>query len=192
MSWALQGETPWLYCLMRVINPSFTRRCDLASDNVVSYGLSAVRKARDAKISKYNIISGLIDASRSEGTNLTDFSLGSQASALIVAGSGTTAVTLTYAVWAILTHHTVRVKLEDELARIPEDYDDVLLEKLPYLNAVIMETLRLYGSAPGALPRITPAQGISVRDFFIPGGVTLTTQSYTMHRDQSIFSDPEV
>jgi cytochrome P450 len=191
MSWAIQGETPWLYKLMRIINPAFTRRWDSASDNVVTYGLSAVSQAREAKISKHNIISGLTDADSSEGTNLTDFSLGSQASALSVAGSGTTAVTLSYAVWAILSHPAVRGKLEDELARIPEDYDDVLLEKLPYLNAVIVETLRLYGSAPGALPRITPAQGINVQDRFVPGGVTLTTQSYTMHRDRSIFPQPE-
>jgi cytochrome P450 len=191
MSWAIQGETPWLYKLMRIINPAFTRRCDSASGNVVTYGLSAVSQAREAKISKHNIISGLTDADSSEGTNLTDFSLGSQASALSVAGSGTTAVTLSYAVWAILSHPAVRGKLEDEFARIPEDYDDVLLEKLPYLNAVIVETLRLYGSAPGALPRITPAQGINVQDRFVPGGVTLTTQSYTMHRDRSIFPQPE-
>jgi cytochrome P450 len=134
----------------------------------------------------------MIDASRAEGTNMTDFSLGSQASALIVAGSGTTAVTLTYAVWAILRHAEVRQKLEQEVQQLPDDYDDTALEKLPYLNAVITETLRLYGSAPGALPRTTPSKGIDVKGMYIPPGVTLTTQSYTMHRDPTIFEDPEM
>jgi len=123
---------------------------------------------------------------------LTDFSLGSQASALIVAGSGTTAATLTYAIWAILLHPAVRSKLEKEVSSLPENYDDGVLEKLPYLKAVIIETLRLYGSAPGALPRTTPANGLQIKGLYIPPAVTLTTQSYTMHRDPSIFPDPEM
>lgn len=191
MIFGLQGEVPWLYKVMRIAAPAFTRKCDAALQNVINYGLSAVSRAKKASLSRHNIIKGLIDASRAEGTTMTDFSLGSQASALIVAGSGTTAVSLTYAVWAILGHPEVRRKLEQEVKQLPDDYDDTALEKLPYLNAVITETLRLYGSAPGALPRTTPAKGIEVNGIYIPPGVTLTTQSYTMHRDPAIFEDPE-
>ena len=191
MIFGVQGEVPWLYRLMRLAAPGFTRKCDAALQNVIEYGLSAASRAKKASLSRQNIIKGLLDASNTEGTTLTDFSLGSQASALIIAGSGTTAVTLTYAVWAVLRHPAVRHKLEEEVKQLPENYDDIALEKLPYLEAVITETLRLYGSAPGALPRTTPAKGIDVNGMYIPGGVTLTTQSYTMHRDPSIFEDPE-
>ena len=192
MIFGMQGEVPWLYRLMRLTTPGFTRKCDAALQNVIDYGLSAASRAKKASLSRHNIIKGLLDASENEGTTLTDFSLGSQASALIVAGSGTTAVTLTYAVWAILRHPAVRQKLEEEVKHLPDNYDDTALEKLPYLEAVITETLRLYGSAPGALPRTTPAKGIEVNDMYIPPGITLTTQSYTMHRDPSIFEDPEM
>ncbi|KIW93880.1 uncharacterized protein Z519_05195 [Cladophialophora bantiana CBS 173.52] len=192
MIFGLVGEVPWLYKMMRIAAPAFTRKCDTALQNVVTYGLSAASRARGkVSLSRHNIIKGLIDASRAEGATMTDFSLGSQASALIVAGSGTTAVTLTYAVWAILQHPDVRQKLEQEVSQLPDDYNDTALEKLPYLNAVITETLRLYGSAPGALPRTTPAKGIEVNGLYIPPGVTLTTQSYTMHRDPAVFNDPE-
>lgn len=134
----------------------------------------------------------MIEASQAEGTTMTDFDLGSQASALIVAGSGTTAVTLTYAVWTILSHPTVKKRLEEEISDLPDDYNDTHLEKLPYLKAVITEVLRLYGSAPGALPRTTPSKGVEIRGRYIPSGVTLTTQSYSLHRDPAIFPDPEV
>lgn len=192
MIFGVQGEVPWLYRLMRLAAPGFTRKCDAALQNVIDYGLLAASRAKKASLSRHNIIKGLLDASNIEGTTLTAFSLGSQASALIVAGSGTTAITLTYAVWAILRHPTVRQKLEEEVKHLPDNYDDTALEKLPYLEAVITETLRLYGSAPGALPRTTPAKGIEVNGMYIPPGVTLTTQSYTMHRDPSIFEDPEM
>lgn len=187
----MQGDFPILYNFLRFVRPSFIRQFDVALQNVIDYGLSAVGRAKRATLSRHNIISGLIDASRTEGTTLTDISLGSQASALIVAGSGTTAVSLTYAVWAILQHPDVRTKLEEEVNALPDDFNDTTLEKLPYLNAVIAETLRLYGSAPGALPRTTPSKGFTVNGIYIPSGVTLTTQSYTMHRDPSIFPDPE-
>lgn len=191
MIWGLQGEAPWLYPIMRLFAPGFIRKCDASLRRVIDYGSSAASSAGKGSLSKHNVISGLIDASHAEGTRLTDFSLGSQASALIVAGSGTTAVTLTYAVWAVLRHPAVRIKLEEEVASLPDSFDDTVLEKLPYLNAVVTETLRLYGSAPGALPRTTPSKGIQIKDFYIPAGVTLTTQSFTMHRDPLIFADPE-
>lgn len=176
---------------MRVTKPSFIRESEASFHNVIDYGLSAVNKARQASLSKHNIINGMIEASQEQGTSMSDFSLGSQASALIIAGSGTTAASLTYGVWAVLQHPEVRKKLEEEVKTLPEEFDDVALEKLPYLDAVITETLRLYGSAPGALPRVRPSKGITVQDHYIPPGVVVTTQSYTMHRDPAIFPDPE-
>jgi len=177
---------------MRIVSPSFIGECDRCLRNVVDYGITAASRARNGALQRYNIISGMIEASQAEGMNMTDSDLGSQASALIVAGSGTTAVTLTYAVWAILSHPTVRTRLEEEVYGIPNDYNDTILEKLPYLKAVITETLRLYGSAPGALPRTTPSKGIEILGKYIPPGVTLATQSYSIHRDPSIFPDPEM
>lgn len=176
---------------MRILAPNFIRQCDISIQNVINYGLSAATKAKGNKLQKHNVINGMIEASHAEGTTMTDFGLGSQASALIIAGSGTTAVSLTYAVWAVMSHPAVRIKLEEEVSSLPEDYDDTILAELPYLKAVITETLRLYGSAPGALPRTPPAKGIQIQEFHIPASVTVTTQSYTMHREPSIFPDPE-
>ncbi len=168
------------------------RGFDVSLQNVVEYGTFIGAKAKSKEVKRENVISGMITATQDEGTiALSDSALGAQASALIVAGSGTTAVTLTYAVWAILSHPVARKKLEEEVAGIPEDYNDTQLEKLPYLKAVIMETLRLYGAAPGSLPRTTPEQGFQIKGFFVPAGTTVTTQAYTLHRDAAIFPEPE-
>jgi len=45
------------------------------------------------------------------------------------------------------------------------------LEKLPLLNAVILESLRLYPPAPFPTGRICPPQGITLEKYFIPAGV---------------------
>lgn len=48
-------------------------------------------------------------------------------------------------------------------------YSDAQLEKLPYLNCVIDEALRLYGAAPGSLPRSAPKGGFTLPSgYFIP------------------------
>ncbi|KAK5074575.1 hypothetical protein LTR70_010145 [Exophiala xenobiotica] len=191
LSFSLQGETPWLYRFLKVVNPGAYRGIDQSLVNVIAKATESARKAKEGKLSPHNILSGMIEASRLEGTVVNDFGLGSQASALVIAGSGTTSATLTYATWVLLKHPAVRQKLEDELIRLPDDFDDVKLEGLPYLTTFVTEVLRVYGSAPGALPRTTPSHGIQIGDYRIPPGVTLTTQAYTMHRDPSIFENPE-
>lgn len=188
---ALQGETPWLYQVLKIAKPETYGGISQSLSNVTGKANSAVQRAKEGKLNRHNILCGMIADSRSEGTVVNDFGLGSQASALIIAGSGTTATTLTYATWVLLTYPTVRHRLEAELFKLPEGFDDTTLEQLPYLNAFLTEVLRLYGSAPGALPRTTPAQGIRIGNHFIPPGITLTTQAYTVHRDPSVFENPE-
>ena len=64
------------------------------------------------------------------------------------------------------------------------------LENAPLLNSVIEETLRLYGAAPGALPRIVPSQGMTVAGYHLPAGTEVSTQAYTLHRDPRLFQEP--
>lgn len=73
---------------------------------------------------------------------------------------------------------------------LPEGYTDADVEKLPLLNAIIEETMRLYGAAPGMLPRVVPAGGVDMGGYFISQGSTVTTHAYSMHRDPEMFPDP--
>lgn len=131
-------------------------------------------------------------AEAEKGEKLDDLDVQLEASALIVAGSDTTAMTLTYLVWAVLSHPATHAALNNELANIPATSTEQDLEDLPVLNAVIQETLRLYGAAPGSVPRVVPSGGVSWSDgkYFCPGGTTVSTQTYTMHRNADLFSRP--
>lgn len=112
------------------------------------------------------------------------------AQVFIVGGSDTTANSMIYLIWAICKLPDVKAKLLRELATIPEDfgYDD--LRDMPYLNWCVNETLRLYNALPCGLPRIVPAGGVELAGQFIPGGATVSTQSYSLHRDEHAFPDP--
>lgn len=91
----------------------------------------------------------------------------------------------------MLQRPDIRTALEQEVANLPADFCDADLEALPFLNATIDEALRLYGAAPGSLPRIVPKGGAQLGGHFVPEGYTVGTQSYSLHRDPKLFSDPE-
>ncbi|KAK4981041.1 hypothetical protein LTR28_007969 [Elasticomyces elasticus] len=161
-----------------------------------SYGEKAVQNHKAHVVTEKgpgatSLFSKFLDPAKNQ--ELSDADIAQEASNLIVAGSDTTAVSLTYLVWAVLhpANGHVRKTLESEIDRLPPDARASDLTALPYLRAVVDETLRLYGAAPGSLPRVVPAAGTTLGPYHIPGGVTVSTQAFTMHRDPSIFVDPE-
>ncbi|KAK7998175.1 hypothetical protein PG989_006215 [Apiospora arundinis] len=112
------------------------------------------------------------------------------AQSYIVAGSDTTSNTLTYLIWLVCKHHEVRRRLVDELDTLNDSFEDADLKKLPYLNQVIEETLRMYSSVPAGLPREVPPEGVEFCGHWIPGGTTVFAQAYTMHRDATTYPNP--
>jgi cytochrome P450 len=93
-----------------------------------------------------------------------------EATNVIVAGTDTTALTLTYLVYAVLKHDDVKNRLLEELQTCPPAPKWGDLEKLPYLHNVIYETFRLYPIIPGTLPRIVPVGGEKLGRYIIPAG----------------------
>ncbi|KAJ5110639.1 hypothetical protein N7532_001174 [Penicillium argentinense] len=126
-----------------------------------------------------------------EKSGLSDADIRSEAQGYIVAGSDTTAVTLTYLVYSVCRDPRIRTRLVQELSALPEPVSDRDLRNAPYLNNVITETLRLYSAVPFGMPRAVPAEGAQFNGYFLPGGSTVSTQSYSLHRDPGIFPEPE-
>lgn len=162
-----------------------------ADDVVYEHGSGAIRNMRSGQGSSINLFGQMVAASDDyEKVALPDKAVRDEAGNLIVAGSDTTAVTLTYLVYAVLKDPTLQARLEEEVAGFGDQLDMTELESAPLLNSVIEETLRLYGAAPGALPRIVPSQGMIVAGYQLPAGTEVSTQAYTLHRDPRIFQEP--
>lgn len=126
-----------------------------------------------------------------EDDKMTFNELRNTANAYIVAGTDTTANTLTYLTWLVCRNPEIKATLLEELCGLPEDFSDEHLKALPYLSQVIEEALRLYPAVPGGLPRSVPAEGAEVAGYTLPGGTTVCTQAYTMHRNPEAFPEPE-
>ncbi|KAF2637187.1 cytochrome protein [Massarina eburnea CBS 473.64] len=115
------------------------------------------------------------------------------AQAFIVAGSDTTAHTMTYITWMLCRPENIGIKktLLAELATLPEVFHNEDLKNLQYLDGVIHEALRLFAPAPAGLPRDVPKGGCEVDGVWLPEGTVVTTQAYTLHRDPAVFPEPE-
>lgn len=190
------AELSFLKPLVNAIPIPAVKHMLQADARVQEYGRVAVTNAKSRDLAKANVFSRLIEQWSTEkngiqNEGLSEYEVAFEAGGFIVAGSGTTAVTLTYLVWAVLRHSAVQKKLETEVAGLASDYTDSALEKLPYLNAVLEETLRLYGAAPGNLPRRPPPGGFTLPGgYYVPEGTTVSSQAFSLHRNPDIYKDP--
>lgn len=137
---------------------------------------------------QHTLFSNLFKAQNAD--NLTSDEVKWTAIAYMIAGTDTTANTLTHLIWCICKHPEVKNKLLIELKTLPINFLDQELKGLEYLNYVVHETLRLYAAAPSGLPRVVPEGGANLGGYSLPAGTVVCAQAYSMHRIAESFPDP--
>lgn len=108
----------------------------------------------------------------------------------VLAGSDTTAITLSAALYYLLKNPAVLNKLARELDEkelgTPVTWAQTL--ELPYLNAVMQETVRIHGGVGLMLEREVPAGGFSLPDGrFVPGGTVVGMNPWVVHMNEEYF-----
>ncbi|KAJ5356144.1 Cytochrome P450 [Penicillium concentricum] len=120
-------------------------------------------------------------------TNQDKIDLSGDAYLIIVAGSDTTAATLTNILFHLAMDRTLYKTLQKELDALPSlSYDNLRGVKL--LDGVINETLRLHPPVPSGMQRTTPPEGITIGEKYIPGEVRVCIPLHTVFRDERIFA----
>ncbi|KAJ3522636.1 hypothetical protein NM208_g12776 [Fusarium decemcellulare] len=115
------------------------------------------------------------------------------ANLIVVAGSDTTAATLTCLFFELCQHPDVCSQLQTEIDEYIKEHgkaDHASLYQLKFLQACVDETLRLHPVVPSGLQRVTPPEGLQIDDTFIPGNTIVKAPSYTMYRDERAFVQP--
>ncbi|KAL0573890.1 hypothetical protein V5O48_008062 [Marasmius crinis-equi] len=124
-----------------------------------------------------------------------------EATLAIVAGSDTTATSISCIFFYIVNDKPMFDRLRAEIdASFPPEQgvapheDTARLAALPFLNAVINEALRLQPPVPTGLQRAPEAGsgGKMVGSIFVSEGTSVTIPPYALHRDPRYFSpDPD-
>ncbi|KAI0706670.1 high nitrogen upregulated cytochrome P450 monooxygenase 2 [Earliella scabrosa] len=116
----------------------------------------------------------------------------------LVAGTDTTAGTLTSVFFCLATHPGAYAALRNEVDCFFPAGEDPLMyadyREMRYLNAVINEAMRLFPVLPGGGPRWVPPRGAAmvVCSYVIPPDTSVWVPTYSLHRDGRNFSFPDV
>ncbi|MFD5513895.1 cytochrome P450 [Streptomyces sp. NPDC127051] len=133
----------------------------------------------------------LADQGHSGGRMLTDTDLSNEVAAFFIAGTGTTASTLSWALYLLACHPDIQDRLHAETAAVLAGHT-AAYEHLPQLDLasrVITETLRLYPTA-WVLTRVATAD-TRLGDCWIPFGTTVVVSPYLIHHRPDLFQEPE-
>ncbi|KAF4448963.1 cytochrome P450 [Fusarium albosuccineum] len=120
--------------------------------------------------------------------------LASNAGLLIMAGSETTATLLSAAVFYLATHPHVLTRLTEEVrsAFTTEDEIDLLsVQKLPYLLAVLDETLRIHPPVPSGSPRRIAPGGDVIVGQYVPEGTVVEIYHWAVYHNPDHFLLPD-
>ncbi|KAJ7952801.1 putative Cytochrome P450 [Quillaja saponaria] len=112
---------------------------------------------------------------------------------LLLAGTDTSAVTLEWAMSNLLNHPEVLKKARDELDQHIRKEDSLIDEpditKLPYLQSIINETLRLFPAAPLLVPHLS-SDDCTIGGYDLPRDTILLVNAWAIHRDPNLWTDP--
>lgn len=118
----------------------------------------------------------------------------------LIAAQETTGITMTYVLWRMSQDRELQNRLRSELRslrpsmRLEEQALQLpsvaSIDRLPLLNAVLYETLRLHAAAPNRQPRVVPPGGLVLHGYYIPPGTTVSSNAYTLHRSDEGFANP--
>jgi cytochrome P450 len=170
------------------------RRADRELEFIASLVLRMIseRRAEENSVHHADLLALLMGAVDEDGSRMTPQQLHDEAMTLFIAGHETTAQMLGWTWYALGENPEAEARLHEELravlgGRSPEAAD---FPRLPYLQAVMNEVLRLYPPAY-ILARETVAP-IEIGGYSMPLRSTIIFSQWVMHRDPRYYDDPDV
>lgn len=118
----------------------------------------------------------------------------------VIAGRDTSACTLTWMFYILATNPDVQERLVEEIDSVlgseEPDFEDLSASRMPYLNGVVYEALRLYPPVPVDPKVCTAPEGDTIPDgkggeIHIPRDTTMLYCPYFVGRDPIRYPDPD-
>ncbi|GJE88938.1 cytochrome P450 [Phanerochaete sordida] len=178
------GQTPWLLdILWRIPLGGSMHRMARLGENLMKTRLQAAEYP-----SFRDLVSFL-----TEDDTIPERDLNLDALVAIQGGSDNTSITLTLAVFFVTTEPKYSQRLRFQLSEVFSDptgpFPDDKLNRVPLLDAVINEALRL--GSPFFLLRIVPVGGVVIDGQYLPADTIVALAAYTQQIDPDNFSpDP--
>ncbi|KAI8984902.1 high nitrogen upregulated cytochrome P450 monooxygenase 2 [Trametes punicea] len=197
VSFHVIGQIPWVVLYIRRI-PAFSR----ILQRMVSHGIGlAVQRVKNGSLSRdlfYYLPYPQNNEDGAEPTAPPFSETVSNGTLAMIAGSDTTSIALTNLFYFVLSNPDVYTRLRAEIDQFFPPGENALDTKhhpnMPFLNAVINETLRLVPVVPDGSQRRVPrgSGGRVAGPYYLPEGTITYVHLYSLHRDpRNFFPHPE-
>jgi cytochrome P450 len=123
-----------------------------------------------------------------ESGGFTDEELVNQLMTFLAAGHETTASAMAWAVYLLCKHPEVQRKLRDEIRSeldLNGEIDSTKIDRLPYLNAVLNETMRVFPPVPLTLRET--ANDTTIQGHFIPKATTVVICPWAINTSEQLW-----
>ncbi len=151
-------------------------------------GEIAARRARPDE-PREDILSLLLSARDETGAGMHDDELRDELMTMLFAGHETTGIALAWACYWLHRHPVTLERLRAEIDALGDDPEPDAIAKLPYLDAVCNETLRLHPIAPD-VPRQLIAP-LEVAGYQLGPPLCVDVATTLLHRREDLYPDPE-
>ncbi|XP_076935353.1 7-ethoxycoumarin O-deethylase-like [Bidens hawaiensis] len=162
-------------------------------DEMVDGFVSERLKHRESKLPRFgDMLDSLLDYSQENESKFNLKHVKALIVDLFIAGTDTVSVTITWAMTELLLNPNVLLRLREEVNQIvgeDEKVQEANILSLPYLHAVINETMRLHTPAPLLAPHKTMTE-VKLGNYIVPANTQIFVNSWAISRDPSYWENP--
>ncbi|KIM94728.1 hypothetical protein OIDMADRAFT_45651 [Oidiodendron maius Zn] len=153
-----------------------------------------VKKRLSMRSDRPDFIGSMINARAKSESNISLSEIETVAAQLIIAGSETTATTLSATTYYLSRHPSVLATLCAEVRSSFSNEEEITLvsvQNLRYMLAVLDESMRMYPATPGGQPRQVGEEGDMVLGQYVPGGTKIEIWHWALYHNPSCFTKPD-
>ncbi|KAF2969303.1 hypothetical protein GQX73_g4289 [Xylaria multiplex] len=159
-------------------------------DKHIQYVRDKVQRRLEHESPRQDFFTNLVSKVKAGEVDLEE--MAANASTLIFAGGETTAATSAAVLYFLLKTPRVLTRVNSEIRERYGSYADIdsgSAQQLPYLQAIINETLRLRPAGPQGFPRLSP--GATIDGLWVPKGTEIHTCTWVVSRNPDYWYRPD-
>lgn len=183
--------TPWDPSASMYWLPTKTNQEHKAQRNVIrKFIADQIVQTRRSASTNNALLANILRTANVDGDDMTDDAIGDILMTLLFGGYDTTSITLTYALYLLAKNPEIQAECVKEVKTVFANHtDQVTPEQLPYTQAVVLETLRLYPPAPVTSRNLEKDMELS-EGVIVPKGTMMLVPVWSVQRDERNYPRP--
>ncbi|KAF4547722.1 Cytochrome P450-like protein 71 [Elsinoe fawcettii] len=165
------------------------------SNHVLQFSLARINERRTDGIDRKDILGQLFATHAKDPSLLSEDEIVAITTTNVIAGSDTTAISLASVLYHLGKNSRARERLELEIeeairsGRVSQPITYAEATQLPYLSAVIHESMRVHPATGFILERLVPKGGVDLCGVHLPEGTVVGVNTWVLHRNRQVFGE---